>query len=103
MSVVYALLYMLFTIYPIVFQQKRGWNSGVGELPLLGTVIGAVVGGGLIFLNSQRDRKRIEAGHVTVPEDRLPVAMVGGVLFPVRLSFSSCKVTGERAKADEFR
>jgi MFS transporter, DHA1 family, multidrug resistance protein len=34
LSVVYTLLYMLFTIYPIVFQQKRGWNSGVGELPL---------------------------------------------------------------------
>ena len=41
LSVVYLLLYMLFTIYPIVFQEKRGWNSGVGELPLLGTVIGA--------------------------------------------------------------
>jgi hypothetical protein len=22
---------MLFTIYPIVFQQRRGWNSGVGQ------------------------------------------------------------------------
>ena len=33
LSVVYELLYMLFTIYPIAFQQMRGWNSGVGELP----------------------------------------------------------------------
>jgi DHA1 family multidrug resistance protein-like MFS transporter len=40
MSVVYTLLYMLFSIYPIVFQQRRGWNSGVGELPLIGTVVG---------------------------------------------------------------
>jgi DHA1 family multidrug resistance protein-like MFS transporter len=38
-AVVYTLLYMLFAIYPIVFQQKRGWNTGVGELPLIGTVI----------------------------------------------------------------
>lgn len=30
LSVVYALLYMLFTIYPIVFQEKRGWNYGGG-------------------------------------------------------------------------
>lgn len=85
LSVVYMLLYMLFTIYPIVFQQKRGWNSGVGELPLLGTAIGAVIGGGLIFANSKRDRKRIEAGHEGVPEDRFPVAMIGGILFPVTM------------------
>ncbi|KAN0107893.1 MFS multidrug transporter-like protein [Hyaloscypha variabilis] len=85
LSVVYTLLYMLFTIYPIVFQQKRGWNSGVGELPLIGTVIGAVMGGGLIFWNSARERKRQEAGHRSRPEDRLLVAMVGGVLFPITM------------------
>lgn len=85
LAVVYALLYMLFTIYPIVFQQKRGWNSGVGELPLLGTVIGAVIGGCIIFANSARDRKRMQSGYKSVPEDRLPVAMLGGVLFPVTM------------------
>ncbi|KAJ4986328.1 major facilitator superfamily transporter [Stagonosporopsis vannaccii] len=85
LAVVYALLYMLFTIYPIVFQQKRGWNSGVGELPLIGTAIGAVIGGGIIFANSARERKRIEGGYKSVPEDRLPVAMLGGILFPVTM------------------
>ncbi|KAF8855181.1 MFS multidrug transporter-like protein [Acephala macrosclerotiorum] len=85
LSVVYTLLYMLFTIYPIVFQQKRGWNSGVGELPLIGTVIGAVIGGMLIFVNSSRDRKKLERGHKGVAEDRLPVAMVGGILFPITM------------------
>ncbi|KAF3033649.1 hypothetical protein E8E12_005499 [Didymella heteroderae] len=85
LAVVYALLYMLFTIYPIVFQQKRGWNSGVGELPLLGTAIGAVIGGGIIFANTARDRKKAESGHKGVPEDRLPVAMLGGVMFPVTM------------------
>ncbi|KUJ13801.1 MFS multidrug transporter-like protein [Mollisia scopiformis] len=85
LSVVYTLLYMLFTIYPIVFQQKRGWNSGVGELPLIGTVLGAGIGGMLIFVNSARDRKKLEAGHKGTPEDRLPVAMVGGVLFPITM------------------
>jgi DHA1 family multidrug resistance protein-like MFS transporter len=59
LSVVYTLLYMLFTIYPIVFQQKRGWNSGVGELPLIGTAVGAVIGGGIIFAVSARDKKRL--------------------------------------------
>lgn len=37
LTVVYTLLYMLFSVYPIVFQEMRGWNAGVGNLPLLGT------------------------------------------------------------------
>jgi DHA1 family multidrug resistance protein-like MFS transporter len=84
-SIVYALLYMLFTIYPIVFQQKRGWNSGVGELPLLGTVVGAVLGGMIVFWQSNRDRKRAEAGYQQKAEDRLPLAMAGGVIFAVTM------------------
>ncbi|TVY85917.1 Efflux pump [Lachnellula willkommii] len=85
LSVVYTLLYMLFTIYPIVFQQKRGWNSGVGELPLIGTAIGAGIGGAVIFAVSARDRKKQLAGYVGRPEDRLQVAMIAGVLFPVTM------------------
>ena len=84
-SVVYALLYMLFTIYPIVFQRKRGWNSGVGELPLIGTVVGAVIGGGIIFAVSARDKKRLLEGYKGRAEDRLPVAMFGGCLFAVTM------------------
>lgn len=75
----------MFTIYPIVFQQKRGWNSGVGELPLIGTALGAVMGGSLIFALSTRDKKRLLAGHRARPEDRLIVAMIGGVLFPITM------------------
>jgi multidrug resistance protein len=85
MSVVYTLLYMLFTIYPIVFQQKRGWNAGVGELPLIGTAIGAVIGGLLIFWQSARDKKHQDAGIKVPPEDRMVMGMVGGVLFPISM------------------
>jgi DHA1 family multidrug resistance protein-like MFS transporter len=93
LSVVYTLLYMLFTIYPIVFQQKRGWNSGVGELPLIGSVVGAVMGGSFIFWVSSRDKKKILAGHKGVPEDRLYVAMVAGILFPITMFVSIFKST----------
>jgi MFS transporter, DHA1 family, multidrug resistance protein len=85
LTVVYALLYMLFTIYPIIFQQKRGWNAGVGELPLIGTVLGAIIGGLLVFAVSVRDRKKMQAGYVSRAEDRLPIAMAGGILFPVTM------------------
>ncbi|KAK5371302.1 hypothetical protein LTR20_006702 [Exophiala xenobiotica] len=85
LSVVYLLLYMLFTIYPIVFQQKRGWNSGVGELPLIGTAIGACIGGAIVFYTSSRDKKKMLAGIPRTPEDRLPLAMLGGILFVITM------------------
>ncbi|KAK5025038.1 hypothetical protein LTS07_008417 [Exophiala sideris] len=85
LSIVYLLLYMLFTIYPIVFQQKRGWNAGVGELPLIGTVVGACMGGATVFAVSARDKKKMLAGVPRTPEDRLPVAMLGGILFAITM------------------
>jgi DHA1 family multidrug resistance protein-like MFS transporter len=84
-AVVYTLLYMLFSIYPIVFQQKRGWNAGVGELPLIGTVVGACIGGLALFIDSRRTLIRNNSGHDPVPENRLPGAIVGGVLFPIAI------------------
>jgi multidrug resistance protein len=89
MSVVYTLLYMLFSIYPIVFQEKRGWNSGVGELPLLGAVTGAVLGGLIVMLDTRRRTRKIEQGKARMedlePEDRLPMAILGGIGFPITM------------------
>ncbi|KAI1074846.1 MFS general substrate transporter [Whalleya microplaca] len=85
MSIVYTLLYMLFSIYPIVFQQKRGWNSGVGELPLIGTVIGSCIGAIIVMLDSRRKLKKMEDGTQLKPEDRLVPAMVGGVGFAITM------------------
>lgn len=85
LAIVYALLYMLFTIYPIVFQQHRGWNSGVGELPLIGTMLGAFVAGGIVFYESSRGKKKMDAGIERTPEDRMPLAMLGGILFPITM------------------
>jgi MFS transporter, DHA1 family, multidrug resistance protein len=87
-AVVYTLLYMLFEIYPIVFQQKRGWNAGVGELPLIGVVVGACVGGLALFIKTQRDQKK-DSDREPVPEDRLPGSMAGGVLFAVSIFWFS--------------
>jgi MFS family permease len=87
-SVVYTLLYMLFSIYPIVFQQNRGWNAGVGELPLIGVVIGGCLGGLFIYFLSTREKRKTlttSTYRPRTPEDRLPVAMVGGILFAITI------------------
>lgn len=89
MAVVYTLLYMLFTIYPIVFQEKRGWNSGVGELPLIGTVVGALMGGCVVLIDTQIRQRKINRGEMKMedatPEDRLPLAMIGGIGFAISM------------------
>ena len=89
MAVVYTLLYMLFSIYPIVFQEKRGWNAGVGELPLIGSVVGALIGGCVVLVDTRLRQRKIERGEKNmedvVPEDRLTLAMIGGVGFAVTM------------------
>ncbi|KAK8133045.1 major facilitator superfamily transporter [Apiospora kogelbergensis] len=85
MSIVYTLLYMLFSIYPIVFQQRRGWNAGVGELPLVGTVVGSLLGAVVVVVDSRRKARRVARGEKLEPEDRLPIAMIGGVGFAVTM------------------
>ena len=85
MSIVYALVYMLFTIYPIVFQEMRGWNPGVGELPLLGLIVGAYIGGAGVIYEATLARKKVLKGVKLQPEDRMPLAMIGAIGFPITL------------------
>ncbi|CAK1366859.1 Polyamine transporter 1 [Cercospora beticola] len=84
-ALIYMLLYMLFAIYPLVFRQMRGWNAGVSELPLLGIVVGSIFGGCGVLYTTHCSHKKIAAGHKPVPEDRLPLACIGGVLFPISM------------------
>ncbi|KAF4977618.1 hypothetical protein FZEAL_5879 [Fusarium zealandicum] len=83
--IVFTLQFMLFSIYPIVFQEMRGWNYGVSQLPLLGQVAGAFLGAIYIFVDSERRRSKDTAGKQLLPEDRLLMAMVGGVGFPITM------------------
>ncbi|KAK6065412.1 major facilitator superfamily transporter [Seiridium cupressi] len=85
MSIVYTLLYMLFSIYPIVFQQRRGWNAGVGELPLIGTAVGSFFGAAIVVIDSRHKARKVAKGQELTPEDRLPLAMIGGVGFAVTM------------------
>lgn len=85
LSITYCLLYMLFTIYPIVFRDQRHWVPGVSELPLLGSVIGACIGGIIVLLYSRRAARLLAAGREHKPEHRLPLAMLGGIGFALTM------------------
>ena len=85
LAVVFTLQYMLFSIYPIVFQKMRGWNAGVGQLPLIGTILGAMLGAFIIFLDTRRRKKHALSGNYLEPEDRLLMAMIGGIGFAITM------------------
>lgn len=86
MSFIYALLYMLFSVYPIIFQEQRGWNAGVGQLPFLALVIGSSVAGVIIFAETALIGKpRQLAGQPSRPEDRMRIGMIGAVTFAISL------------------
>lgn len=88
-SIAVGLYYMLFEIYPIVFQEMRGWNVGVGQLPLLGTVVGAILGGVLVVLDTYRLIKKAKGMSIhfadMAAEKRLPLAMLGGIGLAVTM------------------
>ena len=53
----------------------------MGELPLIGVVVGALVGGAVLFVLSRRESKTIREGRSLKPEDRLLGAMAAAPLF----------------------
>ena len=86
MAIVYGTLYMLFDAFPIVFEQVRGWDEGVGTLPFLAVMIGMMIAVGLNMFDNKR-YVRIHKKHngFAPPEARLPPTMLGGLAIPIGL------------------
>ncbi|KAJ9096132.1 hypothetical protein QFC20_006507 [Naganishia adeliensis] len=85
MAIIIGTLYLLFGAFPIVFKQERGWSPGIGGLSFLGGLIGWVLAVvySLVYENPRYARKLKEAGGWLRPEERLPPAILGGILLPV--------------------
>ena len=82
MAFIYGLLYLFLTAYPIVFQQIHHFNPGVGGLPYFGMVFGMLLAGAYIVYTQGDYNRKLEANNgVTIPEWRLPPAIIGGVSF----------------------
>ncbi|KAH7410875.1 major facilitator superfamily domain-containing protein [Cadophora sp. MPI-SDFR-AT-0126] len=80
LSIVYGTIYMFMGAFPIVYQQERGWNEGIGGLAFLGLAIGMLIGLVYTLLDNKRYTK---LGKAATPETRLPPGMLGAVALPV--------------------
>ncbi|KAI1114450.1 major facilitator superfamily domain-containing protein [Nemania sp. NC0429] len=86
-SFIYGILYLVFVAYPIEFREVRHWALGVSALPFLGLLVGILLGAvGVIWHTKTRFIATIAAnGGKIIPENRLPVMIVGGCLLPIGL------------------
>jgi DHA1 family multidrug resistance protein-like MFS transporter len=86
MSFIYGLLYLFLTAYALVFQGVYGFNAGVAGLPYFGLVIGEVIAFTYVVLSNPSYIRKLKANNnIPVPEWRLPIVMVGGILFAAGL------------------
>ncbi|KAI8931089.1 hypothetical protein NX059_012100 [Plenodomus lindquistii] len=86
MSFIYGLLYLFLTAYALVFQGVYGWTPGVAGLAYFGMVLGEVIAFIVIVLDNPRYARKLAANNdIPVPEWRLPISMLGGVLFAIGL------------------
>ncbi|GAA5844249.1 hypothetical protein JCM9279_001738 [Rhodotorula babjevae] len=84
LSVVYGLLYGLFSVLPIIFGQLRGFNSGETGLVFIGIGIGTTLGAIISVYTQKHYRELVPKWHGhPPPEERLFGAMLAGPLLVV--------------------
>ncbi|KAI8628007.1 MFS general substrate transporter [Xylariaceae sp. FL1651] len=86
-SFIYGILYLVFESYPIAFREVRHWALGVSALPYLGLLVGVFLGAaGVIWHTKTKFAATIRAnGGKVIPEQRLPIMIVGGCIVPIGL------------------
>ncbi|RMZ88040.1 hypothetical protein DV736_g4740, partial [Chaetothyriales sp. CBS 134916] len=83
-AIIYGTLYMLFSAFPIVFQETRGWSQGVGGLAFCGVAVGIISGVIYnIFDNKRYVRIEQDSGGEAPPEARLPPAILASFCIPI--------------------
>ncbi|KAJ5146653.1 hypothetical protein N7526_000005 [Penicillium atrosanguineum] len=85
-AIIYGTLYMLFAAFPIVYEEGRGWNPGVGGLAFLGVMIGMIFGMLMTIPVNILYRRVQDANEgYAPPEARLPGMMLAAIVTPIGL------------------
>ncbi|KAI0812744.1 MFS general substrate transporter [Irpex lacteus] len=84
-ALVYGILYIFITSFDVVFIENHGFNLGENGLAFLGLIVGVTITYALYALWAVRVLRPMYANGTFTPEKRLPVAMVGAVLFPISM------------------
>jgi len=85
-SFVYAILYLTLQVFPIVFEEERGWGHVVGSLPFVGLFVGVLAAVFINLANQPRYARISDAAKgKPVPEARLAPMAIGGFLFAIGL------------------
>lgn len=83
---IYGILYLFLTVVPLIFEGRYHLEHGVAELPYLGLLIGAFIGGAICLVLDQRFLRIMDANNgKSVPEERLPLMMIGSFFFSAGL------------------
>ncbi|GMK59011.1 hypothetical protein CspeluHIS016_0700260 [Cutaneotrichosporon spelunceum] len=86
MAVIFGLLYMQFTSFPLVFQGARGWSPGIAALAFIGIAVGSNTAlAYMIFFGNPKYARDLKARGALPPEARLPTGVVGAALLPIGL------------------
>lgn len=97
-ALVYAIFYMFFEVYPIIFQGIYGMSTGVSGLMFLPIGVGEAAGIAIFFWYDAflaKSRARGKAWALKEDSRRLPMCLIGGPLIVVGLFW-----TGWTGRAD---
>ena len=83
LAIIYGIAYMFLPALPIVYQQVRGWDEGIGSLAFLGLAGGMLAG--VVYAMVDDKYRYQKLGKAATPESRLPPGAVGAVALPIGL------------------
>ncbi|PYH97260.1 MFS general substrate transporter [Aspergillus ellipticus CBS 707.79] len=85
-SFTYSLIYLCLQVFPIVFEEERGYSPVVASLPFLGILFGVMCALAINFASQAWYAKAMHRnGGKVIPEARLPPMLIGGLLLPAGL------------------
>ena len=83
---VYGITFLIFTAFPIVFEQGRHWSQGVSGLSYVGVLVGQILSMFFyVFLEVNHQKKIATIPGKAKPEGRLQPAMIGALFLPIGL------------------